>query len=367
MNFEFSEDVAIMREEVRRLLVDRVPPGAVRQKAEAGEAYDKALWEEVAALGWMGVTLSEEFGGSGMNYEPLCMLSEEIGRAGASIPFSSSIYLAAEAISLFGREDQKRMWLPRLASGEAIGAFAIAEGVGTLNPEMIRCEVRNSALAGYKGPVWDGMIADLFIVVARQESSDIGLYVVSAEASARKEMATIEFGRGAASIEFCDATAELLPGACGWNSVQHLLDRAAVLFAFEAIGGAQRSLEMAVEHAKQRYAFGRPIASMQAIKHMLADVYVAIELAKSNAYYGIWALGEGGGELALAAASARLAANRAYQLASAQSIQVHGGMGFTQEVDCHIHYRRSKRLATEIGGDRYWNDRLIAHLPAQAR
>ena len=366
MNFEFSDDVTVIREEVRRLLTERVPPGAVRRLVDAGQPFDRPLWQEIGALGWMGISLPEAFGGSGLDHETLCMLAEEIGRVAASVPFSSSIYLAAEAIALFGSEEQKRTWLPGLASGEVVGTFALAEGNGFSTAEHVRAAVLNGRITGRKLPVWDGLVADLFVVAARDADGDIGLYLVTAQSVIRTPLETIEYGREAAAVVFENGIADRLLAAKGWSAVEKLLDRAAILFAFEAVGGAEAILTMAVDYTTQRFAFGRSIASMQAIKHMLADVYVAIELARSNAYYGAWALAHDAPELTIAAATARLAAIAAYETASAQAIQVHGGMGFTQEVDCHIHYRRAKRLATEIGPRRYWSDRLIAHLPATA-
>jgi acyl-CoA dehydrogenase len=139
-------------------------------------------------------------------------------------------------------------------------------------------------------------------------------------------------------------------------------ERAAVLFAFEQVGGAQRSLEMARDYALERYAFGRPIGSFQAIKHKLADVYVATELARSNAYYGAWALARNAPELPLAAAAARVSANEAFFLAAKENIQVHGGMGYTWEFDCHLYYRRAKLLSLAVGSSRLWKDRLITQL-----
>jgi len=141
-----------------------------------------------------------------------------------------------------------------------------------------------------------------------------------------------------------------------------VLDRAAVPLAFEQVGGAQASLEMATAYAKERFAFGRPIGSFQAIKHKLADIYIAIELARSNAYYGAWALSADAAELPLAAATARVSATEAFDLAAKENIQTHGGIGFTWEADCHLYYRRARLLALTIGSARYWKDRVVVEL-----
>ena len=135
-----------------------------------------------------------------------------------------------------------------------------------------------------------------------------------------------------------------------------------MLVAFEQVGGAQAALDMAREYALGRFAFGRPIASFQAIKHKLVDMYVAIELARSNAYYGAWALSTGAKELPVAAAAARVSATEAFWLAAKENIQTHGGMGFTWEFDCHLYYRRAKLLALQLGSARSWKHKLIARL-----
>src|SRR6185437_4525924 len=158
---------------------------------------------------------------------------------------------------------------------------------------------------------------------------------------------------------------EPLPGADSADTVRRLLDRAAVPMAFEQVGNAQAALDMATAYAKERYAFGRPIGSFQAIKHKLADMYIAVELARSNAYYGAWALHVDSAELPIAASVARIAACDAGWLATKENIQTHGGMGFTWQMDCHLYYRRAKLLGLALGGAREWKRRLIGELRAR--
>jgi alkylation response protein AidB-like acyl-CoA dehydrogenase len=177
----------------------------------------------------------------------------------------------------------------------------------------------------------------------------------------------VDPSRNTVRIDFDGAAAELLGTAGdGWSALSRLQDRAAVLVAFEQLGGAQRALDMAVAYAKERFAFGRAIGSFQAIKHMLADMYVTAKLAESNCYYAAWALHTGAADLPLAAATARVAATQAFQQCSKDNIQVHGGMGFTWEFDCHLYYRRSNFLALELGGLSVWEDRLVEGLKSQA-
>jgi acyl-CoA dehydrogenase len=364
MNFDFSDDLKELREQARKFLRERCPPTTVRRVLEGSEPYDKALWKEIAAMGWTGAAVPEEFGGAGLGHLGLCVLAEELGSALAPVPFSSSVYLASEAIVTAGSEAQKKAWLPKLASGEAIGTLALAEGPGKADVRKLRTSFRGGILSGEKLPVPDGDIADVAIVVAQGERGTV-LTIVDLEASGitRAAVETIDPSRSHARIAFDSTPAEALgaPGE-GEALLRRIQDRAAVLFAFEQVGGAQRSLEMARDYALERYAFGRPIGSFQAIKHKLADVYVATELARSNAYYGAWALARNAPELPVAAAAARISANDAFFLAAKENIQVHGGMGFTWAYDCHLYYRRAKLLSLALGSTRVWKDRLITQL-----
>ncbi len=207
----------------------------------------------------------------------------------------------------------------------------------------------------------DGDAAGFAVVVARDEAGEIALFLADLTAStvSRRTLATVDPSRNHARIDFAGAEVDKLGEQTGWPVVQRLLERAAILVAFEQVGGADASLEMARGYALERYAFGRPIGSFQAIKHKLADVYVAIELARSNAYYGAWALSVDTAELPLAAATARVSATEAFHLASKENIQTHGGIGFTWDVDCHLYYRRSKQLGLALGGAPWWKNRLV--------
>jgi alkylation response protein AidB-like acyl-CoA dehydrogenase len=367
MNFEFSDDVTTMRAEVNRFLTEQLPAGVVRQRIETGARLDRELWSKIAEMGWLGVAIPEEFGGVELGYEALCMIAEEIGGVLPSVPFASSIYLAAQAILDFGSQAQKEKYLPRLAEGSIIGTFALAEGAGDPAPGAVRAQVGAGRLSGVKFPVFDGEVADFAIVAAQTGNGEAGLYVVdlTAPGVARRGIESLDLGRKAAVIEFDGAAAELLPLADGWSAVAALLDRAAILFAFEQVGGARAALAMALQYAQERFAFGRPIAALQAIKHKLADIYVLTELARSNAYFGAWALDTNAPELASAAAAARLSANTAFFEAAKENIQIHGGMGFTWDSDCHLFYRRAKQMAGNIGSSRYWRNRLLDRLLTQ--
>jgi acyl-CoA dehydrogenase len=361
MNFDFSDDLKQLRDQARRFLAERSPPFVVRGVLEAREPYASDLWRAMAEMGWLGAAVPERYGGAGLGYEGLCILAEELGRALAPVPFASSAYLASEAVLIAGSETQKRRLLPLLADGSTIGCFALAEGNGNPDARAVQAQCVGGRLTGSKWPVTDGSIADQAIVAARNEEGEIALYLADLTANnvSRHRLRTIDPSRDHARIEFNGADVEPLSGEAGWPVVLRLLERAAVLVAFEQVGGADASLEMARNYALERYAFGRPIGSFQAIKHKLADVYVATELARSNAFYGAWALSADAAELSLAAATARVSATEAFHLASKENIQTHGGIGFTWDMDCHLYYRRSKLLALALGGAPWWKNRLV--------
>ncbi len=364
MNFDFSDELKQLRDEARRFLGDRCPPAVPRRILEGPEPYDRALWQAIGEMGWLGAAIPEEFGGVGLGHLAVCVLAEEIGRAVAPVPWSSSVYLATEAILLFGSPAQKRHYLPRLATGELIGTFAFAERPGPANPTRLAASVADGKLTGTKLAVPDGDVADFAVVGVHGGATGAWLHVVELNVAGvtREPVATIDPTRSHARIAFAEAPAEALPGADSADAVRRLFDHAAVPMAFEQVGNAQAALDMATGYAKERYAFGRPIGSFQAIKHKLADIYIAVELARSNAYYGAWALHADSAELPIAASVARIAACDAGWLATKENIQTHGGMGFTWQMDCQFYYRRAKLLALALGGAREWKQRLIGAL-----
>jgi acyl-CoA dehydrogenase len=369
MNFDFSADQKSLREQARKFLGEHASSARVRRILEGAAPYDAELWRGMGEMGWLGTAIPEAHGGAGFGYLELCVIAEELGRSLAPTPFASTIYLAAEALLLAGSEAQKKRWLPRIAQGEAIGCFALAEGPQVTTAANLTTRADGARVTGTKMPVADGDVADFAVVLAGQGGAGAGLYLLDLKGAGitRESVSTVDPTRSHARLVFDGAAAEPLgaPGQ-GWPLAERLLDRAAVLVAFEQIGGAQAALDMAREYALGRFAFGRQIASFQAIKHKLADMYVAVELARSNAYYGAWALAKDAPDLPVAAAAARVAACEAYYQAAKENIQVHGGMGFTWEFDCHLHYRRAKLTGLSLGSARRWKDLLIARLEAGA-
>ena len=370
MNFDFSDDQKLLRDQARKFLQDKCDRSVVRSILEDNkQKYSKELWKDICEMGWTGTVIPEEYGGLGLGMLELCVIAEELGRSLAPTPFSSSIYLFAEFVKVYGSEDQKKKYLPRIASGDIVGTFALSETNGTPRPNNIKANVSDEKLNGEKTPVNDGEVADIIIVAANSDNNanhnSLSLYIVEKNdpGISTSSLETIDPSRPACSISFNSVNAEQLgQKGEGWSMIENIFNRAAVLLSFEQIGGAQVSLDEAKKYSLERFAFGKQIGSFQAMKHKMVDMYVKIELARSNAYYGAWALSTDSNELPIAAAGARVSASEAYDYASKENVQIHGGVGFTWEYDCHLFYRRSKLLSLNIGSIRHWKENLISNL-----
>jgi acyl-CoA dehydrogenase len=353
MNFDFSDEQKQLGLTARRLLDDLGGVARARAVAEGNSNYDIEMWNTIAALGFQGAAIADEFGGLGLGYLELCVMAEEFGRVLAPVPFNSSIYLFSEAVKCAAQKSQKQKYLPGIASGTIIGALA-TPACGLVN-------VSNTGeLSGTVMPVADGLAADFAVVFAADKEKSCFLVDLKDPGVTRTEVETIDPSRKHARLEFSGVTAETLcKGRETVKALSDVLDRAAVLLSFEQIGGAERVLEIACDYARSRFAFGRLIGSFQAIKHNLADMYVSLTLARSNAYYAAWALSTGAPDLPIAAAAARVSATQAFQHCATECIQVHGGVGFTWEFDCHLYFRRANALALAIGSKTSWEEKLI--------
>ena len=371
MNFDFSDDQKSLQDETHRFLRDRCDLSVARIVLDdQKQAYSESVWQEMVELGWAGIAIPEQYGGIGLGYLELCVMAEEMGRFLAPVPFSSTLYLFCEALLNGASETLKQEILPQVAAGKLIGTMAFAEGIGFPDPDRIGVRFKAGKLYGDKWPVADAMIAGAAVVLAVNEDNDPCLCFLDLDQEAvhRRQLESVDPSRSQGGLEFFGAEAENLTafeggsGKSGWQLFQRVLNAAAVLFAFEQIGGADACLAAATEFSRERHAFGRPIGSFQAIKHKLVDVYVANQLARSNAYYGAWALATGAEELPLAASVARVSATQAYEYAASENIQVHGGMGFTWEADCHLYLRRSRTLALLIGSSGLWKKQVTSEL-----
>ncbi len=362
MNFDFSEDQNQLRAEARKFLEARCQISAVRGVLDADDVhYDRQVWAVLVEQGWTAFTLPEAYGGLAMGRIDLCVLAEELGRVLAPVPYASTIYILAEALMLAGSEAQMQR-LHGIADGSCIGCLAVAEGPGELSTMRITTTVRDGRLSGVKLPVVDGMAATTALVAAQADGA-VRLFLVdlTGDGVSREVIPSLDPSRDLARLTFDRATCEPIGDA---GLLDRLLDRTAVYLAFEQIGGADRCLEQATGYAGMRFAFGRPIGSQQAIKHKLADMYANNQIARSNAYYGAWALERAPDRLPEAAAAARVSASDAYWYAARENIHIHGGIGFTWEADPHLYYRRALQLGMMIGSAPVWRERLVSALEA---
>jgi acyl-CoA dehydrogenase len=367
MNFDFSDEQEELRRHARRLLGKGM--AAARAALESGASHDHALWRQVIDMGWPAAAVPEAQGGLGLGPLELCVLAEEFGRTLAPVPFSSSVLQASEALKLGLPAQPADDWLAMLAGGAGIGTVALCEPGAPQWTSMPAARVAAGFMHGTKHMVADGMAADVAIVSARsdQDGDGFGWWIVDLRQPQvrRSRVEAIDCVRGTASLVFDSAPALRLgqPGQ-GMAMAQALLDRCAVFDAFEQLGGAEALLALTLDYVKTRQAFGRPVGGYQAVKHRLADMYVKIQLARSHAYYGAWAVLNDAPELAQCAAGARIAAIDAFRFAAEEAIELHGGIGFTWESDCQLFYRRARLLAVSLGGRPYWSKRLAGALLA---
>jgi alkylation response protein AidB-like acyl-CoA dehydrogenase len=372
MNFAFTPEQDMLRDSVRSYLADKVPMSRVRELMESDPGYDPEVWAEMAAMGWQGMAIPEAYGGSGYSYLELGILLEEMGRALTPVPFFSSVVLGAGIVLLAGSDEQKAMILPGVVSGERLMALAAIEPDAPGNPAtpatVARSQDDTVRIDGTKAFVVDGHIADTLVVSARNDEGGADLYVVDAntEGVVRRIVETMDMTRKQAEVTFTGVTvpvsARLGDPGSGVVTLERLADLAATALAFEQVGGGQRCLEMSVEYAKERRQFGRPIGSFQAIKHKCADMLVEIESARSAAYYAGWAASEDPEELLIVAPLAKSYCSEAYFSAAAETIQVHGGIGFTWEHDAHLYFKRAKSDELMFGTPAAWRAVLADRL-----
>lgn len=371
MNFDFSDDQNLLRDEVRKFLVKESPVSAARRVIDTGGTHAEAAWQGLGGLGVTALMLPEHCGGIGLGALELCVVAEEVGRQLGALPLAATLYLAAQALLLGSSQAQQQRWLPRVASGE------VATLAAPLDGELARAALPRfdgQALHGTAPLVADGGCAAFAVVLALGTNGQPVFALADlAQQVRRRTLGTIDPAKPFAELTFDATPAEALDGGAGALALlARVRDRAAILLAFEQLGGADAALEMAAAYARERKAFGRTIGSYQGIKHKLADLYTANQMARAHCYYGAWALAADAAnaikptpELALAAAAARVSATQAYSLAAQENIQTHGGMGYTWELDCHLHYRRARQLAVLLGNVHAWREQLAAGLEAR--
>ncbi len=368
VSYSPTEETALIRSTTRQFLEEVVPMTRVRDMM-LGDGFEMEVWKAMADLGWQGLAISEEHGGAGYGMVELAVVLEEMGRLLTPGPFFASAVLATQAIVNAGTPEQQSALLPRLASGAEIGTLATFEhprgwdsgGVGAIASPSNGGWV----LDGEKRFVLDAAAADLVIVAARTGGGPdgVGLFVVELPQTGVEitPMQELDVTRRQYEVRLDKVKVgkdALLGGSPGWMPILVTLCRASTGLAAEQVGGAQRCLDIAVEHAKNRYQFGRPIGSYQAIKHMCADMLVRVEQARSCALHGAHTFDDFD-ELPISAALAGAYCSEAYEWVAGQTIQVLGGTGFTWEHDIHLYFKRAKASSLLLG-DPLYHRRMLA-------
>ncbi len=369
IQYAFTEEQEQFRAALRRFLDDKSPPSEVRRLMETEPGYDPAVWRQMSQeLALPAIHLPHQYGGSGFGMVELGIVMEELGRALLCAPYFSTAVMAANAILNAGSEQQKAALLPDIASGEHLATLAVAELGGDWDPHAIQLRATPAGdgflLDGVKSYVLDGHVSDLLIVAARTaEAADgLGLFVLPADTRGltRRLLKSMDATRKIARIDFKGAQAQLLGSVgAGANALARTLDQAAIALANEMVGGAQKLLDSAVNYAKMRVQFGRPIGSFQAIKHKLADMLLDVELARSTAYYAAQAAAVEDPEWPALACMAKAAASEAYLRTAIDCIQIHGGIGFTWDNDTHLWFKRAKSSEVFLGMPDYHRELLM--------
>ncbi|MGC0343755.1 acyl-CoA dehydrogenase family protein [Streptomyces sp. SLBN-8D4] len=372
MDLTYSEEQDELRKVVRSFLAKHSDEATVRRLAADPQGHDPVVWRRMAGeLGLQGLAVPEEYGGSGFGYVDLGIVFEEAGRALLGGPYFATVALAAEALLRCADEQARHDLLPGIASGETVATLALTEDSGRWDEQGIGLTAAHDGtgswrLTGVKTYVPDGHLADLLLVAARTPGGISLLAVETADAPGltRTPVPTLDQTRKQARIEFTDTPARLLgPEGTAWPALERTLATAAVLLSAEQVGGAAAALDAAVEYAKIREQYGRPIGSFQGIKHKCADMLMEIESARSAAYGGLWALDAGDeAEIAIAAALAQAFCSEAFTKVAADNIQVHGGIGFTWEHPAHLYFKRAKSSEVLLGTPSYHRELLATRL-----
>lgn len=356
-----TEEMGLVRSTAREFLEDRYSTTRVRELMMSDTGFDRAAWTEFAEMGWTGLAIPEEHGGAGYGFLELSIVLEEMGRQVTPGPFFASAVLATTAILDLGSPEQQAGILPGLASGQTIATLAMFESSRDWGLTNIasRGSKRGDGwvVSGAKRHVLDGHLADKILVVAKVNDG-LGVFVVDSQATGVEisQVPVLDPTRRQSEVRFNDVNAEMLLGDRP-GDVARVLALGSTALAAEQAGGAQRCLEMAVEYALARHQFGRPIGSYQAIKHRCAEMLMKVEHAKSTAYHGA-RVTDDPSELAIAAPLAASICSEAYLWAAAESIQIHGGIGFTWEHDAHLYLKRAKSSSLLLGDTGYHRRRL---------
>ncbi|HXC28483.1 MAG TPA: acyl-CoA dehydrogenase [Stellaceae bacterium] len=376
MDIGFSEEQLLLRDTARKFLDAACTTKFVRERMATPEAMTPGFWAQLAEQGWLGINFAEEDGGAGLGLVDLVVLMEEMGRAVMPGPYLATVLLGGGAIREAGTPVQRQEYLPAIAEGRLRATLAAIEPNARWDASGITMEARPAgsgfSLSGSKLFVPDAHLADVIVVAARTRDGStmedgVSLFLVPKDAAGLSValMPSIDETRKLCEVRFDNVAAPqsaLLGGLHqGWPVLARVYDGAAVALAAEMCGGAQRVLDITVDYAKLRVAFGKPIGSYQGVKHKCSDMLVEVENAKSLVYYAAWAIDEKQPDASMAVSMAKAYASDASRKVSNAGIQLHGGIGMTWEHDLHLYMKRAK--ASEVAfGDATWHRERVAAL-----
>ena len=374
MEFSLNEEQEMLKTMARDFLANECPKTLVRELMEDEVGHSPELWKKIAEVGWLGLIFPEEYGGSGMNFRDLTILFEEMGRAMLPGPFFSTLILAGLPILTAGNEEQKKEFLPKIANGEAVFTLAALEEDGDLWPEGIQLKATQRGddyiIDGTKLFVPDAKAADYILVAARTNRTsnpEEGITLLLVD--------TTEWGIYASPLKTMDETrkqydvvfnnvpvpAKNIIGEVdqGWPILKDMAIKATAALCAEMVGGGEWVLETTVNYAKERIAFGVPIGSFQIIKHKCADMYSALEYARSLMEWAAESIKDDSPNAATAVSMAKSYCGDAYKQVTDHGVQIHGGIGFTWDHDMHLYFKRARSSDTAFGDSNYHRE-LIA-------
>jgi alkylation response protein AidB-like acyl-CoA dehydrogenase len=351
-----TEEQSLLRDAAKTWTQEKSPVSAFRRMRDSGAplGYDPAAFAEMAQMGWTGVIIPEEYGGSEFGYLGLGLILEETGRTLTASPILASALAAASAIILGGTDAQKQAWLPKIASGEVVGALAIDEGPHHA-PTRIAATASGGKLNGKKTFVLEGMAASLLVVSAIGPDGP-GLYLVKADdAGVTRQRLALADSRGAANIEFKDAAAEPLGG--GAELIDKVLDRARAGLTAEMLGSALQAFETTLDYLKTRVQFGQVIGSFQALQHRAAKMFTDLELSRSCVEAALTAIDNDSPDVPELVSLAKAKMGDTLHLVSNEMVQMHGGIGMTDAHDAGLYLKRARAQETAFGGQAFHRDR----------
>ena len=370
-----NEEQTMIRDSAKSWVQEKSPVTAFRKLRDSGnpDGFDRAVWSEMAEMGWSGILVPEAYGGTGLGYLTLGLVLEETGRTLTASPLVSTALTATTALLLGGNEEQKKKWLPKIAEGKAIGTLAVDEGAHHA-PEKVALKAEKAGsgykLNGKKSFVLDGGVADFIIVAARTNSkpgdkNGITLFVVDGNAKgvSRDNLKTVD-NRGVANLTLTDvavpADAVLGPVDNGFGILEAILDRARVGLAAEMLGHAAQSFETTLEYLKTRVQFGQPIGTFQALQHRAARMFTDLELARSCVEAALQAIDRDANDVAQLASLAKAKVGDVVHLVSNEMVQMHGGIGMTDAHDAGLYLKRARVQEATFGGSSYHRDRYAS-------